>query len=174
MYALVIAPLAELKLNWQRWYMAGLIVPALVAGLLGYWLDIYDFKSTTTDTLEKVRAEYQPGDIVYSTNDGTWVTWSAYDATMPIYLMPECVEHDRGSLSPVTRGAMGVQIAELSELEYSRAWILANIGATTSQCNTDKANRIISNMEPWHLVMDSETVISGVWLIETLESSKAQ
>ena len=74
----------------------------------------------------------------------------------------------------MTREAMGVRIAELSELEYSRAWILYNVGATTSQCNSDKANQIIANMEPWLIVMDSDTVTSGVWLIETLESSKAQ
>jgi len=174
-YILAIAPLAELQHKWQRLYMAGLIAPAMIAGLLGYWIDISQFKSTTTDTLNKVRAEYQPGDIVYSTNDGTWVTWSAYDNTMPIYLMPECAEHDRGSLSPVTREAMGVRIAELSELEYNRAWILYNVGATTSQCNANKANQIIAELvEPWHIVMDSETVTSGVWLIETLEGSKAQ
>jgi mannosyltransferase len=164
-YGLVAWPLARLELRWQRLYTAALIVPMLIAGQLGYWLDIHDFKSTTLDVLERVRSAWQPGDIVYSVNDGTWVTWSAYwDG--PVYLMPECPgQHDRGALSPLTRQALGVPIAELADVDHKRAWVLWNYGAPAVQCNVDKGAAIVGDRPAWYMVMDNEFVTSGIWLL---------
>jgi uncharacterized membrane protein len=163
-YLILAAPLGRLR-GWKALYSAAIIVPMLVAGWVGYWADVVEFKSTTTTVVKQVMAAWQPGDIVYSVNDGTWVTWRAY-YDGPLYLMPECPgQHDRGALSPPTREALGAQVADLHDLDYRRAWVLWNYGAPATQCNVDKARQFVHG-EPWHLVIDNEFVTSGVWLVE--------
>lgn len=175
LYLLVVEPATRLT-GWRRVYLAGLVAPVLAAGLVGFYQDIIQFKSTTLDAVDWVMERWQPGDIIYSINDGTWVSWSAYVTDRPIYLMPECPgQHDRGALSPLTREALGVPIAELDELEFKRAWVLWHNGATAHPCNIRKAEALLAGYEPLLIAEDSAFVFSGIWMIdETLESSQAQ
>jgi len=157
-------PLME-KPGWRRWYAAGLVLPMIVIGMVGYWLDINGFKSTTMAAIDRIRAEWQPGDILYSSNDGNWVMFSLYQDN-PGYLMPQCADHDRGALSNTTRQAMGVMQLPINAIPHTgRTWFLWNWGAPTSECNRDKATAMVGQVAPWWLVDESQFMSAGIWLL---------
>ena len=166
LYALIGGPVVALASQRRRLVLAAALVPVLVAGWVGYWVDISGVKSNTQDYIAQVRAEWEPGDILYSTSDGSTVTWSAYAPDLPLYQMPEAGAHDRGALSPATRFYLGVQMAELDELEYNRAWILYVNGATVAAENAARAEAIIARGAPVIPVVDTDLVTSGIWLVE--------
>lgn len=164
LYMLVLSPLAELP-AWRRAYALGIVGSMAVIGLAGYWLDIADFKSSTLYTVRIIQNQWRDGDILYSTNDGNWVMFTLYQ-DQPVYLMPQCADHDRGALSSITRSALGVRQAELAEIPHRRAWVLWNWGAPTSKCNHDRAAELIGDLPPWYMVEETDLMSSGVWLLD--------
>lgn len=163
LYMLVLPPLVDLP-GWKRWYTIAIVTPVLIAGLVGYALDINAFKSTTLDVITQIQTDWQDGDILYATNDGNWVMFTLYQ-DQPVYLMPQCEDHDRGALSQLTRQALGVPQVPLDMIPHQRAWLLWNWGAPTSACNRDRAAKIVAGLEPVIPVKSSEIQEAGVWLI---------
>jgi len=165
LYMLVLPPLVDLP-GWKRWYAAVIVVPMLISGLVGYALDLHDFKSTTIEAVRDIRMELMRDDILYSTNDGNWVMFSVYQE-LPVYLMPQCdPEHDRGALSSLTREALGVQQLPLDQIPHERAWFLWNWGAPTSLCNHDRAAEIVGDLAPWKIYKTSDIQEAGIWRLE--------
>lgn len=163
-YMLIFQPLADLP-GWRRVYAGALIVPLLVIGLAGYWIDIRAFKSTTLEAVGRIKSEWQTGDILYSSNDGNWVMFSLYQ-DQPVYLMPPCNAGDHGGLSDVTRQALGVPVLSLDQIDHRRAWLLWNWGAPTSACNRDRAAELVGDSKPWWLVKETDIQSAGIWLLE--------
>lgn len=162
---IVIPPMVDL-IGWRRWYVAAIVAPVFLAGFAGHWLDINAFKSTTLEAVHKIQAAWQPGDILYSSNDGNWVMFTTYFPAQPVYLMPQCTDHDRGALSDLTRKALGVEVAPIAQIDHGRAWFLWNWGAPTSWCNYAKAAGIVGDTPPWWLVESSKIMEAGIWLIK--------
>ena len=165
-YLLVGIPLARLlDVRWKRLYLLALVGPAALAALAGYGLDITGFKSTTLESVDAVYREYWPGDIVYSTSDGTWVTWSTYWPD-PVYLMPNCADdHDRGALSETTRQGLGIPQLPLDQIPHRRTWLLVNMGAQTSACNIARARELIGDAKPWKIIQADPFVFSAIYLL---------
>lgn len=163
-YMAIAVALADLP-GWRRVYASATIAPLLVIGLAGYWLDISAFKSSTLEVIERIDAEWQSGDELYSSNDGNWVMFTLYQ-DQPVYLMPQCDHGDNGQLSSVTRQALGVPVKSLDDLAPKRAWFLWNWGAPTSACNRDRAAQLVGDAQPWWLVKESNIQTAGVWLLE--------
>lgn len=164
LYALIAVPLARLDRR-RVIYAATLLLPVLLAGWFGYVADIINIKSNTINYVDVVRQQWQPGDILYSTSDGSTITWLTYASDLPLYQMPEQGEHDRGALSPQTREAIGVQIMPLEDIEYTRAWVLFINGATTAAPNAAYAEGIVNGGQQIQYVADTDMVSSGIWLI---------
>jgi uncharacterized membrane protein len=165
LYCLALWPLEALR-GWRRLYALAIAAPLLLAGLLGYLLDVDGFKSTTVETLERMRAEWQPGDIVYATNDGQYVMTQVYAPDLPLALMPQCIEeHDRGALSALTREALGVQQIPLGMIDHRRTWLLLNYSAVTSECNVRNALALTRQAKPWLTLIDTDINHSMIYLL---------
>jgi mannosyltransferase len=151
----------------RRWAAAAMVLPMLLVGLVGYWSDIRDFKSTTRDVIASIRADWQPGDVLYSTNDGNWVMFSVYAPDVPMAMMPQCTgtDQDHGALSAMTRAALGVSQIELQQIDGQRAWVLWNWGAQTSGCNRDRAADLLRGNQPWLIVKESDFNSASIWLL---------
>jgi len=166
------APALYLLVGWaisrlpyyRRMYAWFIIGPVLAAGLVGHYTLAPELKHLTLVTINDVQKEFKPGDIVYHVNDGSMIGWLAYAPSLPQYQMPACEEITLGQLSELTRNGIGIQEVELSELEFTRAWIVWGDGPTSSQCEHDKAQAIVSNAMLSHLSRSDEYVKSGVWL----------
>jgi uncharacterized membrane protein len=163
------------RVNVQTLYASCFIVPMLMFGVAGYYINITAMKgagavSPMTDILTYVRANWREGDVLYYTDDGPMINLMPYaDATMPQYKMPECdtitgYAPVLGSLSVATRDAIGSRIAELNDVPHKRAWVFAPRSPLHPQCYEAQIADIASGA-PLILVDDNKFITSGVWLV---------
>lgn len=162
--------------SWREVAIAGaLVVPVLVSGLGGYFKNIPDMKSDgavspLADALEYVRAHWQPGDVIYYTDDGPMINLSPYAGDLPQFQMSACGDRLNtgpvlGSLSPSTRAAIGIPLAELSEINYRRAWVFAPRSPLHPVCYEEQIAQYTPG-DPLIVVDDNIFIESGVWLME--------
>lgn len=161
-YLLIAIAFGSLK-KWQRVYSAGLIAPVLVAGVISFY--VYNVPQKTGDLpvfLETIQEEYQPGDVIVHANDGALPGLSYYLSNIPQYELSECEQHNLGSLSPVTREAMGINI--INDLSgFGRVWFIYSNGPTSTKCEEQKAREII-NQSVTKLEIQTEHLSNGVYL----------
>src|SRR6185369_401763 len=118
----------------EKFFSFVITATIIISSLFGYYTNIAAIKgdgavSSLTDALAYVEAHWQPGDVMYMTDDGPWVNVRPY-TDKPMYRMPECEAKGSyapvlGALSPATRAALGMVIANLSDVVHTRAWIFA-------------------------------------------------
>lgn len=144
-----------------------LVAPVIVSALFSHYF--YNPKAANIDVdriVIKMRSEWQPGDIVYHIDSGSMVGWWLYGRDLPQYKAPPaCGSETLGGLSPTTRQGLGIIEKELSEIEFSRAWIVYAIGPTAQPCMIEKYSYLAYG-EAWEISEDSMYVLSGVWLYE--------
>jgi hypothetical protein len=80
--------------------------------------------------------------------------------------MPECDRPVLGALSKSTRAALGVLVADLDGLPYTRAWVFAPRSPLHPQCYEEQIARIAPEGSQVLTVDDSKYIFSGVWLVE--------
>jgi uncharacterized membrane protein len=156
-------------------YASCFALPLLILGIGGYYQNVADMKgegavSPLLDTLDYVRAHWQPGDVIYYTDDGPMINLMPYAADLPQYRMPACAETTGfapvlGSLSDATRGAIGSRIAEFDDVITTRAWVFAPRSPLHPECYGDQIKDIAAG-PPLILVDDNQYLTSGVWLVE--------
>lgn len=173
---LAVQPVAT-KMRGVVLYAACFAFPLIITSNAAYFENISAMKSSgdtrpLMDTLTYIRAHWQPGDIIYHTDDGSLVNFMPYSADLPQYRMPGCVDYAPvlGSLSNATRAAMGVSIADLSAISHKRAWVLAPHSPLHPACY-DKQIAPLTQGEPIMMVDDNEFIQSGLWLIENSPSA---
>lgn len=177
LYIIVAWPLARhsaLDLR-QKLYVACFIVPLFMLGLSGYYLNIAEMKGEGVDapmlgTLNYIRANWQDGDVIYYADDGPMINIIPY-TDLPQYKMPACAERAGfgpvlGSLSDLSREAIGIPIADLADVPHTRAWVYAPRSPLHPQCYEDQIKDIAPLGEQVITVDDSEYITSGVWLVE--------
>lgn len=155
-------------------YFLTLIVSILcIAGIYGYYKNIAAMKgdgavSSMRGALAYVEANWQDGDIIFTTDDGPWINLTPY-TDKPIYRMPTCKEKGSyapvlGSLSTQTRDALGMQIADLKDIPYKRAWVFAPTRSPLHpECYLTQIAPL-TNTPPVYVVDDNDWLYSGVWL----------
>lgn len=100
------------------------------------------------DLTRYLDSHYQPGDVVYHVGDGSWIDMINYTSRPWIhYKMPLCGPV-RGSLSQLTRSGLGVQLAPLEQLTWSRAWIITAVSPMTPECENSLINRWLKGLTP--------------------------
>ncbi len=162
--------------SWREAVIASaLIAPIFVSGVGGYYKNIPAMKndgavSPLIDALDYVKANWQNGDVLYYTDDGPMINLLPYAGNLPQYEMTACGDRLNtgpvlGSLSPSTREAIGITMAELNELQFKRAWVFAPRSPLHPQCYEDHIAPFASG-DPLIVVDDNQFITSGVWLVE--------
>lgn len=156
-------------------YASAFVFPLLILGIGGYYQNVAAMKgegavSPLLETLAYVRAHWQPGDVIYYTDDGPMINLMPYAADLPQFRMPACEEKTGyapvlGSLSDATREAIGSRIAEFDDVTRSRAWVFAPRSPLHPTCYEDQIKDIAAG-SPLILVDDNQYLTSGVWLVE--------
>lgn len=178
LYLVAAWPLAEVKpflaMRSGKLYAAAFVVPMLIMGIAGYFQNIAAMKgegavSPMLDTLTYVRAHWQPGDVIYYTDDGPMINIMPYAMDLPQYKMPACDERVGyapvlGSLSDPTREAIGIQITDLANVNYKRAWIFAPRSPLHPKCYDAQIAQLAPEGEQLITVDDNDYITSGVWL----------
>jgi hypothetical protein len=152
------------------------LIPILLASLYGYYHNIAAMKgegavSSLRDALAYVEANWQPGDIIYATDDGPWVNVTPY-TDKPIYRMPGCDQEKTsyapvlGSLSDRTRQAIGMNIADLGDIPHERAWVFSPFSPLHPECYRRQVAQIFNMDQVAFVVDDNDWLYSGVWLVE--------
>jgi hypothetical protein len=163
-FLLVINALVENKNHFKVIYAAVIVVPVILAGIYGYYRYNPTNKGDVLTTINQVRSQFAPGDVIYHVNDGSMVGWMTYAPELPQYEMPSCAQPDPGSLSAQTRMAIGVQQIDLNLLSAKRVWVIYSEGPTSTQCEHDKAAQFTISA-PVILLRSDQYVKSGVWLV---------
>jgi len=176
-----ITPFLYLAICWNademkagsKYFTIAIIAPILIAGVYGYYKNVAAMKgegaiSSLPDALAYVEDHWRDGDIIYAADDGPWINLEPY-TDKPIYRMPGCAEKGSfapvlGSLSDTTRAAIGMQIAELSDIPHRRAWVFAPFTPLHPDCYREQVKPLTSS-EPVYVVDDSTWIFSGVWMV---------
>ena len=149
-------------------YVSILAAPLLLAGLAGHYIRTPGIKAgdrnrpNMQNTLAYIKANWQDGDIIYHTDDGSVINWLPYSQELDHYKMPDCAPV-LGALSTDTRAAIGVPILPLDEIEHTRAWIAAPNSPLHPACYTAALDTMLKG-DPLIQIDDNDFLESGVWL----------
>lgn len=140
--------LAEYAPRVRRQIQA-IALPLIVFSTGFYIYQTYTIGRVDLSYIEMIRQDWQPGDVVYSSEIPGIVTAHYYAPDLPHYLLPE-----RGnliqSLTPETKSAMGLNAYELpfdqlAAKGYRRAWVLDVDGPLTSDIERARIEQILAD-----------------------------
>jgi hypothetical protein len=113
--------------------------------------------------VDRVRAEYQPGDTIVHVGSGSMPGWLYYgpDLRQVLLASPEdCTPSDMGAMSLPTITAL---LDRVPAIPPGRVWIVSSVGPTVRQCNLARVDKIISQYEPFYMLADDQYIRAGVW-----------
>jgi len=165
----------------QTFLAAVLTLPLLIGGVGGYYANIRAMKGadSMSGAREFVLERWQPGDVMYFTDDSPLVNFMPYvSADYPLYKLPACDERTGygpvlGSLSDATREAMNIHVADLADVTYTRAWVFAPRTPLHPKCYEDQIAPLTVGA-PVLVVDDNEWMTSGVWLLVNAQAAKGE
>jgi hypothetical protein len=161
-YMAVLAAILERKSALKLALVAVFLVPVIAAGVWGYFYYNPTNKGDVEATIAKVRAEWQPGDIIFHVNDGSMVGWQWYAPDLPQVEMNICGQRNPAALSDQTRAALGFQ---MGDPPLGRIWVVSSEGPTSTLCEHQSAASLTQG-PPRILVRNDEYIYSGVWLVQ--------
>lgn len=155
-------------------YASLLVVPLVIGSMAHYYTGISDIKAegdthSLQEVLSYITAHWQPGDVIYHTDDGSMIDFMPY-TSLPQYRMPPCGDTPNwgpsiGSLTTTTREAIGVKVMDLQDIPHRRAWVLAPRGPLQTACYLKQIEALTPG-EPLLYVDQNKLIVSGVWLLE--------
>jgi hypothetical protein len=167
-------------LNFQDWYeyrawlyfkpslyLACFALPLLLTGLGGAYVFGPQLKASGDElpighALEYIRAEWQPGDVIYHTQDGSLINMLPYSADLVHVRMPDCGV-TRGQLSFDSIRATGTPVHSLGETPHARAWVIIGLSPLVDACYPEAVAPFMDHA-PALVMDDNEYLYSGVWL----------
>ena len=154
-------------MTMNKYFTTVIVSIICITGIYGYYKNISAMKgdgavSSMRGALTYVEANWQEGDIIFTTDDGPWINLTPY-TDKPIYRMPTC-SPVLGSLSVQTRDALGMHIAELNDIPHERAWVFAPTRSPLHPTCYITQIATLTNTPPVYVVDDNEWLFSGVWL----------
>lgn len=163
-----------LKVQREAILAAALVIPVLVSGMGGYYVNIPSMKedgdtSPLMQSLDYVRDNWQTGDVIIYADDGPMINISPYAADLPQYQIPACGDRIDaapvlGSLTNGTRAAIGIPQITPAEI-HGRAWVFAPFSPLHPQCYEDYIAPLTQG-DPRVVVDNNEYIFSGVWLYD--------
>lgn len=166
LYIVICWPLIQLDLKSQQLrkelYLAVFTAPVLIASLIGYYIFTPADKGVNINkALAYVRANWQPGDVIIHTGDGSLVNLLPYAPDLPQLRAVDC-ESAIGSLSDQTRKALRVKQIDLSQIS-GRAWVFAQETPLDPSCLSNELGPVTKGV-PAFVIDDNDYIYSGVWL----------
>lgn len=152
-----------------RLYAALLIVPPLVAAIVGQYLYTPQQKSQEDQVyLQKLLTLWRPGDLIVYSNEGYWIEWKPNHIDhLPQIIMPRCPANNWGAISQQTRDAYGMVVRHPEMLRWERVWFVLTVFPTITQCEVDMA-RAFLGAHPHQrvfLIRGDEFVEASIWLV---------
>jgi|GEM_PF-1824075 len=152
----------------RRLYALTIILPLMLASLVGHYLWNPSHKENTQAYVSAIRTQWREGDVMIHANEGTLMELHNQLPDLPQYILPRCSQNNLGGLSAVTRQAMGMVEAEPKRLAWSRAWFVWSWPPTVTQCEVDHARAFL---ESYHYrlayaIRNDEYVSANIWLVE--------
>ena len=142
------------------------LAPVIGAGVIGYYTDRENARILLTPALADIPIDPEH-DIIYSTTDGPHVDIAQNRPDLRVYQMPECEgTNDQGALTAQTRAALGLEMAELADLEYNTAWIIHLVGPNSDPCRLALAEELIGGLEPYAVIEDEPVIYLAVYKLE--------
>lgn len=151
---------------WRRVVITGMLAPIILAGIYGH----YRWNPTNKGdivTLNAVRKDWQPGDIIIHANDGSVLGWLTYGSDMqPQYKAPRCIPEPLGALSPATRAGIGYSEHSPNEFTGHRVWIVATDGPTSTGCDINRAKVLTNGARLYLSDTNTKYMRYEVWVID--------
>jgi hypothetical protein len=145
----------------RRWLAAAAVLPALLAGVFGYYRDIPAMKGDPGETVTAVYQNYTGGPIVIQ-NDSDVILWAAYAPAAPVYKLVPC-GHVPGGLSHQTEAALGVQYIQPEDIPAG-ALILWGYSPFTQPCEHDQIIGILDQSDYLQTISEDEYTSQTLWL----------
>jgi hypothetical protein len=154
LFLLISWAFAELKPRAQL-MVALFTAPIIAAAVIVYYDKVDDQKGHVNDWVIPIADDWQAGDVVYHSNEGSVMTMHFYTPDIwPQYTMPA---HWRnlGALSATTKDAMGFEFYDLNAVEWHRAWFMVGSGPTIAQAEDDAVADLLARYP--HRLVRQET-----------------
>jgi hypothetical protein len=157
---------AAASLSPTRLVLVGALAsPILLPGSWFYYQQARFDKGNIYQQAAAVRANWQPGDLIYHANDGSTPQWLLAAPDLPQASMPDCFgEHNGAALSPATRQALGFNMLEPDQLR-GRIWVIWANGPTTLGCEARQASELIGETEPFFKIRNDQFWASNIFLV---------
>ena len=165
---LIVSGLEGIQLKYKRIYASALIGILLAAGITGHYLYNVPNKGEADLWVGMIKKNWQEGDVILSLNDNGVVAVNTYAEDYPYYKVRPCGQEALGSLSPVTRAALGVRERNVEELDADRIWFISTIAPVSTECEVQTSERIIKEHDAVlvNRLAESEMRDAGVYLID--------
>jgi len=158
----------QLNLRY-RLYAAILIVPLMVGVGIGHYVSMPEIKGSELQMImDNIRAEWQPGDVIFYSNEGPMVAWHMRSVGLEQYLLPRCQQNDLGALSQQTRDGIRMREAVPDTLSWKRAWFVYTVMSPVTKCAADEGREFLLD-HPHKLafeIQNDQYVEANVWLMQ--------
>jgi hypothetical protein len=158
----------QLNLRY-RLYAAILIVPLIVGAGIWHYVSMPEIKGSELQTImDHIREQWQPGDVIFYSNEGPMVAWHMRSVGLDQYLLPRCPRNDLGALSQQTRDGLGMREAVPEALAWKRAWFVYTVMSPVTKCAADEGMAFLLD-HPHKIafeIQNDQYVEANVWLLE--------
>jgi uncharacterized membrane protein len=168
--ALLIAEPVEYMKCRSQLLLAIFFIPVFMCNALGA-----SFRMNSPDkvmvkyysVLSMVENQWQPGDLLYYSDAGLFVTWSVYWHNIDNAILASQCGQTRGGLSPKTRAALGIRTGSLPAHLNGRVWVVTAESPLIPSCGNDYflENNLI-NTQPLDCMQDDILSRSCIYLVE--------
>lgn len=143
-----------------------LLTPIILGGVIGYYLLVPENKGEGVRVVRDIiLADWQPGDAILHTNDGSAVNLAWQLPDLPQYTLPvnpEC-GNDPGALSDRTRQAIGLDSRHTNQVNAERVWLVYAVGPLSTNCEANLADEIRRGSTEIKLIEESNLKSFGVY-----------
>lgn len=148
-------------------FAAVFVIPALLLSPIGYMLNQSSVRGgNEMDRISAmIRAQWQPGDVIYVIGEGPTVNTRAYLPEKPLYRYPQC-EPVTSYLSPETRRALGIIELPFDQVKAQRYWVMFGVVPFSPICERAFIEQITSSSAEELSKGSNPLMYGGLYLVQ--------
>jgi len=164
---LILATMTILSLNKSgRILSAALLIPLLTWGVFGFHVYNLQNKASSDFWIQGIRADWQPGSVVYTLNDSAALAMLHGAPELPSYKMPDCPgQASLGALTPLTRDALGINELPVDELP-ERYFVVLSLSPVSPACEVDFGEQTAAEDQLLMTIHENQFIRARVYLHE--------